>query len=208
MEKGAKSAKGAKAVSVGKVEQADLSQTPVVKETVKIVEQPVEKEMTLKEAEAILEAIPTVEPVKEAEPVKEKKEKKPKEVTVKVVPTAGVLTSVRAYVDNYPDMSIKKSKDGPNQFFVSYKEIKVLYISPNFISIRPEDADKIGLAYEKKGYHHPFKAKLGILEGSNAITLLDMLKTMYPRVEKPKPVKEKVEKKAKEEKVPAEVKVS
>ena len=219
-----------KRASAGKVTQVDLAQTPVVPEDVKIVEQPVEKEMSQEEAKAILDAIPeeptpvipevlaeaigetaSEQPKAETKPVKEKKQTKPKEVKVKVIPTSGILTNVKYYVEQDPDMSIEKSKDGPNQFFVLYKAIKVLYISPNFVAIRPEDADNIGLVYDKKGYHHPFKAKLAIDQGSHATTLLDMLKTMYPKVEKPKSVNPEKEEKKKEvpaEEKPEEVKVS
>ena len=205
-----KKGKGAKAVEVQAVPEEVL--TNGVEEMI-----PAEVEMTPAEADAILEAIPVDTPAIpevlaeaigetaseiQAKPAKEKKEKKPKEVKIKVVPTAEALTEVKEYITKHPDLEIEKSKDGPNQFFVLYKAVKVLYISPNFVSVRPEDAEKLGLMSIMKGYHHPFKANLGALQGKVVIQLLELLQQIYPKVKEVKPAKEK-----KEKEIPAEEKV-
>lgn len=205
-----KKGKGAKAVEVQVVPEEVL--TNGVEEMI-----PAEVEMTPAEADAILEAIPVDTPAipevlaeaigetaseRQAKPAKEKKEKKPKEVKIKVVPTAEALTEVKEYITKHPDLEIEKSKDGPNQFFVLYKAVKVLYISPNFVSVRPEDAEKLGLMSIMKGYHHPFKANLGALQGKVVIQLLELLQQIYPKVKEVKPAKEK-----KEKEIPAEEKV-
>ena len=205
-----KKGKGAKAVEVQAVPEEVL--TNGVEEMI-----PAEVEMTPAEADAILEAIPVDTPAipevlaeaigetaseRQAKPAKEKKEKKPKEVKIKVVPTAEALTEVKEYITKHPDLEIEKSKDGPNQFFVLYKAVKVLYISPNFVSVRPEDAEKLGLMSIMKGYHHPFKANLGALQGKVVIQLLELLQQIYPKVKEVKPAKEK-----KEKEIPAEEKV-
>lgn len=205
-----KKGKGAKAVEVQAVPEEVL--TNGIEEMI-----PAEVEMSPEEAKAILDAIPE-EPTpaipevlaeaigetaseRQAKPAKEKKEKKPKEIKIKVVPTAEALTEVKEYITKHPDLEIEKSKDGPNQFFVLYKAVKVLYISPNFVSVRPEDAEKLGLMSIIKGYHHPFKANLGALQGKVVIQLLELLQQIYPKVKEVKPAKEK---KAKE--IPAEEK--
>ena len=205
-----KKGKGAKAVEVQAVPEEVL--TNGVEEMI-----PAEVEMTPAEADAILEAIPVDTPAipevlaeaigetaseRQAKPAKEKKEKKPKEVKIKVVPTAEALTEVKEYITKHPDLEIEKSKDGPNQFFVLYKAVKVLYISPNFVSVRPEDAEKLGLVSIMKGYHHPFKANLGALQGKVVIQLLELLQQIYPKVKEVKPAKEK-----KEKEIPAEEKI-
>ena len=105
----------------------------------------VEVETTAK-AETETEAVET--PKKESKPKTEKKEKKPREKATSII--EGMINEALEGTENY-EIEDK---------FLSINGTKVLRILKDGVSIREAVAKDNGIEYEKKGYNHPFKAKV------------------------------------------------
>lgn len=185
-------------VTVSKAEEAKV-------ESAKVAEAQAPAGTTPVEGNPVTTEAPKAVKTKKEKVVKEKKEKVVKEKVVKVIATAATVEEIKTFVEANPDYKIEKSKDSAHQFFVSYKGVKVMYISPNFISIRLADAEALKLVHEKAGFNHPFQAKIAIDLLAHTVSILQAMAGIYPKVKEEKPKKEKAEKKAGKEKT-AEVK--
>ncbi len=60
---------------------------------------------------------------------------------------------------------------GTSPYFV-YQGVRKFFHSSGTIAVRESDAKRVGLAYEKKNYNHPFRAKVVVPDTSEGIAQL------------------------------------